>query len=68
MCMCKLPVKKFIAWVVEMNNYLKCLPCLKDLEDSPVELTRADVPFSDMELCYIILNAIPYWLNCMYWA
>ena len=51
-----------------MNNYLKYLPCLKDLEDSPIELSRADVPFSDMELCYIILNAIPYWLNCAYWA
>ena len=55
-----LPVKRFIARVVEMNNYLVYLPCLKDLEDIPTKLTCVDIPFSGMELCYIILNAIPY--------
>ncbi len=68
MYMRRLTVKRFIARVVEMNNYLKYLPFLKDLEDSLAKLTHADVPFSGMELCYIILNVIPYWLNCAYWA
>ncbi len=49
-----------------MNNYLKYLPCLKDLEGSPNKLTHADVPFTGMELCYIILNAILYPLNSAY--
>ncbi len=68
MCQRRLPVKRFIARIVEMNNYLKYLPCLKDLEGSPPELTHADVPFTGMELCYIIINAIQYPLNSAYWA
>ena len=59
MCQRGLPVKRFIVRVVEMNNYLEYLPCLKYLEGSPAKLTCADVPFSGMELCYIILNSIP---------
>ncbi len=68
MCLHGLPVKGFIARVVEMNNYLVYLPCFKDQENSPTKLTCADVPFSDMDLCYIILGAISYWFNCTYWA
>jgi len=41
---------------------------LKQLEDSPSNLKRADVRFDDMELCTIILTAIPYRLACAYWA
>ena len=63
-----LEVKIFISRVVELNLYLAILPCLKDVKESPQSLARADVPFSEMELCTIILNAIPYQLACAYWA
>ena len=51
-----------------MKDYLEFMPYLKDVEGSPAESTRAHRPFSGMELCYIVLNAIPYGLACAYWA
>ena len=61
-------VKGFITRLVELNLYLDMLPCLKQLEDSPDGLKRADIRFDEMELCTIILNAIPYRLACAYWS
>ena len=66
MCQRGVKVKGFILRIVEMNDYLELMPCIKDVEGLPAELTREDQPFSGMELCYIVLNAIPYGFACAY--
>ena len=61
-------ISVFVTRLIEMNQYLSLMPCLKDVQDSPTELTRADTPFTEMELCTIITNVIPHGLQCAYWA
>ncbi len=51
-----------------MNLYLKLMPCLKEEEDSPAAMKRMDVPFDEIEMCMIILRAIPFGLSMAYWA
>ena len=62
------PVKGFCLRVVEMNEYLVYMPCLRDLEGLPKELPRADVPFTPIMMCTLILNAVPWGLYSAYWA
>ena len=56
-------VKGYILRIFEMKKYLAFMPCLKDTEGAATELVRADKSFTGMELCYIILNTIPYVLT-----
>ena len=55
-------VKGFILRIIEMNNYPEYMPCLKDVEGSPAEFDHTDVPFTSIELCYLVLSVIPYGL------
>jgi hypothetical protein len=61
-------IKAFISRIVEINGYAKFLPCLKDVEGSPEQLKRMDRPFTELELCNIVLQAIPYPFACAFWA
>ena len=61
-------VKVFIARLVEMDGYIEFLPCLKDVEDSPAALKRNNVPFDEIEMCMLILKAVPFGLATAYWA
>ena len=56
----KVGIEPFIDRVVEMNTYNKFLPSLKDKECSPEELVRGNIPFTEVELCNIILTALPF--------
>ena len=51
-----------------MNSYNKYLPSLKDEEGSPTELVRSNEPFSQLELCNIILTALPFNFASSFWA
>ena len=43
-------VKGFVLRIVEMNNYLEYMPCLKEVEGLPAEFACVDVPFRSMKL------------------
>ena len=64
----KVSCEQFCQRMVELNNYMKLLPCWKDEEDSPSQLARADTPFTSIEMCMHILNALPFPLATAYWA
>ncbi len=53
----------FVDRVVEINTYNKFLPSLKDKEGFPEELVQGNVPFTELELCNIILTALPFDLS-----
>ncbi len=61
---CVITTKGFI----KMNNYLKLMPCLKDVKGAPLSLEGADVPLKGIELCALILGTLPYTLVMAYWA
>ena len=51
-----------------MNSYNKYLPSLKDEEGSPTELVCSNEPFSQLEMCNIILTALPFNFASSFWA
>ena len=59
-------IKGFIPRIIEMNNYLSLMPCLKDVEGAPSAFKRADVPLKGID-CTLILGTLPYTLVCVYW-
>ena len=61
-------VEEFIDRVIQANNALPYLPCMKQQEKSPKDWIQANVKFSMMELCQIVLNALPPPLQLAYWA
>ena len=61
-------VEQFVHRVLQMNTYLAYLPTTKDTEDCPAEVPRGDKVFSQLELCDLILNCIPYSLAIAYYA
>jgi hypothetical protein len=60
--------RAFSTRVLQLNEYCKYLPCLKDEEGSPANPRRANVPFDDIELSMIMLHAVPNSLSQAYWA
>ena len=51
-----------------MNEMTSYLPCMKQMEDSPTEMPRMGVPFSEMEMCTHVIAALPTDLSVAYWA
>ena len=60
--------RAFSARVLQLNEYCKYLPCLKDEEGPTANLKRTNVPFDDIELSMIMLRAVPNSLSQAYWA
>ena len=60
-------VEEFIDRVIEANDALPYLPSLKQRVDSPDDWPTME-PFSTMELCMIVINALPGPLQMAYWA
>ena len=50
----------FVDRISEMNTYNKYLPSLKDEEGSPTDFFQSNEPFTQLELCNIILMALPF--------
>ena len=44
------------------------LPTLKDEEGSPQALPRGNDPFTEIELCNVILTALPFSFASAFWA
>lgn len=61
-------VKQYIGRVLQLNEYLSMLPCLKHCKDSPAGMPHANVKLTELELCPIILSGIPTSLSLPYWA
>ena len=59
---------QYITRMEDCNSYLTYLPCLKQVRGSPTNMARADVPFTDTELCSIILSGLDIRLTTAYWA
>ena len=56
----KVKIGPFVDRISEMNSYNKYLPSLKDEEGSSTELVHSNEPFSQLEMCNIILAALPF--------
>ena len=63
-----LNVSQYISRFLVLNNYLEMLPCLKQIQGSPANLARADVKFTDIELCPMILSGMDTPLALAYHA
>ena len=64
----KVEIGPFVDKLSEMNTYNKYLPSLKDEEGSPTELVRSNEPFTQLELCNIILMALLFNFPSSFWA
>ena len=63
-----LTVRQFVDRLVEMNEYLPFLPSQKEVQGAPPALKNGKDPFTEMELCQIVLRAVPYHLGTAYYA
>ena len=59
---------QLISRLVMMNEMTSYLPCMKQIEDSPDEMPKMDVPFSEMEMCTHVIAALLSDLSVVYWA
>ncbi len=50
------------------NEVIKYLPCMKHVENSPSGWPIMNTPFSEIELCIHIINALPLDLAVAYWV
>ena len=64
----KVGIGPFVDRVIEINTYNKYLPSLKDEEGAPEALVRGNVPFTELELCTIILQALPFGFASAFWS
>ena len=48
-----------VSRVVEINNMIPCLPCLKRKEESQANLSTYDSSFSGIGLCTVVLGTCP---------
>ena len=59
----KLPREMYLrAWVTRiryLSRMARYLPCLADMEDAPAGIERANRELSEIELCQLIMRAIP---------
>ena len=63
-----LTVRQFVDRLIEMNEYLPFLPTQKEVEGAPPELKNGKEPLTEMELCQVVLRAVPYHLGTAYYA
>ena len=59
-------IRAYAERLMELNQSIEKLPCLKDTEGSPAEMERADKPYSKYEMCQILLTIIPTGFEEMY--
>ena len=59
----KMPWEMYLrAWVTRIRHLprmVRYLPCLADMEDAPAGIERANRELSEIELCQLIMRAIP---------
>ena len=58
----------FIYRVVEINSYLTYLLSLKDEKGLPQAIPRGKLLFTDIDLCNIVLTALPFNFASAFWA
>ena len=57
-----------VARVVETNEALPYLPCLKYKEEAPAAMAALNVKYTEIELCTIVLNAVNLTVSTAYYA
>ena len=60
------PVNLFFARFLQVNKFLKLLPCCKEIEGSAKGIRRASKPLNKQELINAILGAFPHKLAVGY--
>ena len=59
---------QLISRLMQLNEMTSYLPCMKQMEDSPPEMPKMNVPFSELEMCTHVIAALPIDLSVAYWA
>ena len=59
---------QLISRLMQLNEMTSYLPCMKQMEDSPPEMPKMNVPFSELEMCTHVIAALPVDLSVAYWA
>jgi hypothetical protein len=57
-----------VGRVIELNDALPYLPCLKHKEGAPTEMTAMNVKYTEVELCTIVLHAVNLRTSTAYYA
>ena len=57
-----------VARVIEMNEALPYLPCLKHKEGAPATMSAMNIKYTEIELCSIVLNAVHLTVSTAYYA
>ena len=47
---------------------IKYLPCLKHVEGSPTDMLTMNKPFSELEMCTILITTLPLRMSTAYYA
>ena len=61
-------IVQFFSRMHALNEMIEYLPCLKHVEDSPVDLPIMNVPFTELDMCTNILSALPVKMTVAYYA
>jgi hypothetical protein len=57
-----------VGRVIELNDALPYLPCLKHKEGAPAEMAAMNVKYTEVELCTIVLHAVNLRTSTAYYA
>ena len=63
----RMEIRPYIARIMQLNQFILHLPCMADKRNSPANLVRMNVPFSEHELAVIILRSFRSRYSDMYY-
>ena len=61
-------IVQLFARLTLLNEMTKYLPCLKHVEDSPNDLPKMNVPFTELEMCTNVTASLPLLISTGYYA
>ena len=61
-------IVQLFARLIQLNDMTKYLPCLKHVEDSPDDLPKMNVPFTELEMCTNVIASLPLSISTGYYA
>ena len=59
---------QLFARLTVLNKITKYLPCLKHMEDSPVNLPKMNVQFTKLEMCTNMIASLPLSISAGYYT
>ena len=61
-------IVQHVSRLTSMNQMIKYLPCLKHVEGSPTDMPTMNKPFSELEMCTILITTLPLRMSTAYYA